>query len=46
MSKRDNQLLLQDMKESAEKILRYTKSMTFEDFLNNDKTSDAVTKKL
>lgn len=42
MSKRDNQLLLQDMKESAQKILKYTDGQSFEDFLNDEKTIDAV----
>lgn len=42
MSKRDNQLLLLDMKESAKKILKYTEGMSVEDFLNDEKTIDAV----
>ena len=42
MSKRDNTLLLLDMKDSAEKILKYTNGIDFESFLNDDKTSDAV----
>jgi uncharacterized protein with HEPN domain len=42
MSKRDNQLLLLDMKESAKKILKYTEGMSLEDFLNDEKTIDAV----
>lgn len=42
MSKRDNQLLLLDMKESAQKILKYTYGQSFEDFLNDEKTIDAV----
>ena len=42
MSKRDNLLLLEDMKESAEKILRYVEKMDFDAFLNDDKTTDAV----
>jgi len=42
MSKRDNLLLVQDMLESAERIVKYTDSYTFEDFVNDDKTIDAV----
>ena len=42
MSKRDIRLLLLDMKESAEKILRYTAGQGFQDFLNDEKTIDAV----
>jgi uncharacterized protein with HEPN domain len=30
------------MKEAAEKILKYTKGLSFEDFLTDDKTIDAV----
>lgn len=42
MSRRDIDLLLLDMKESAEKILKYTKGLSFNDFLDDDKTIDAV----
>jgi uncharacterized protein with HEPN domain len=42
MSKRSSDLLLLDMKEAAEKILKYTQSLSFEDFLADDKTIDAV----
>ena len=35
-------MLLLDMKEAAEKILKYTKGLSFEDFLTDDKTIDAV----
>ena len=42
MSKRSSDLLLLDMKEAAEKILKYTKGLSFEDFLTDDKTIDAV----
>jgi uncharacterized protein with HEPN domain len=42
MSRRDIELLLLDMKESAEKILKYTKEMSFDDFLADEKTIDAV----
>lgn len=42
MSKRSSDLLLLDMKEAAEKILKYTKDLSFEDFLTDEKTIDAV----
>lgn len=42
MSKRTSGLLLLDMKEAAEKILKYTQGLSFEDFLADDKTIDAV----
>jgi uncharacterized protein with HEPN domain len=42
MSKRDNILLLQDMMESSNKILNYTKGFDLDKFLSDDKTADAV----
>ena len=42
MSKRSSNVLLLDMKEASEKILKYTKGLSFEDFLTDDKTIDAV----
>ena len=42
MSKRSSDLLLLDMMEAAIKILKYTQGLTFEDFLADDKTIDAV----
>jgi uncharacterized protein with HEPN domain len=42
MSKRDNRLLLDDMLESASKIIKYTKGMDFDSFLSDEKTIDAV----
>ncbi len=43
MSKRNTPLLLiNDILESGEKILRYTSGMTFETFIINDITIDAV----
>ena len=42
MSKRSSNVLLLDMKEAAEKILKYTKGLSFEEFLTDDKTIDAV----
>ncbi len=37
MSKRSSDLLLLDMKEAAEKILKYTQGLSFEDFLADEK---------
>ena len=42
MSKRQPKLLLEDILESAEKIIIYTKSLTFEEFVTDSKTIDAV----
>ena len=42
MSKRDNQLLAQDMLESSLKIKDYVKAYFCEDFINDGKTIDAV----
>ncbi|MBN1637806.1 MAG: DUF86 domain-containing protein [Ignavibacteriales bacterium] len=42
MSKREQNLLLQDMLESAIKIKNYIKGVDFEQFKNDDKTVDAV----
>ena len=42
MSKREPSLLVEDILESANKILEYTSGLTFEEFLKDDKTSDAV----
>ena len=42
MSKRAPNLLLEDILTSADKILIYTKDLTFEQFLADDKTIDAV----
>ena len=42
MSKRSSNVLLLDMKEASEKILKYTKGLSFEEFLTDDKTIDAV----
>lgn len=41
MSKREANLLLEDMLESAKKIKRYTAEISFEDFLKDEKTIDA-----
>ncbi len=42
MSNREIQLLLEDILEAARKILFYTKGMSYEDFLKDDKTIDAT----
>lgn len=42
MSKREIQLLLEDILEATQKILSYTSGMRFDDFISDDKTIDAV----
>jgi len=42
MSKRDTSLLLEDMLESSNKIKRYTSNLTYNSFVNDEKTIDAV----
>lgn len=42
MSNRRPELLLEDILQSAEKIQRYVAGMSFEQFLADDKTVDAV----
>ncbi len=42
MSKRDEFLLVEDMMESASKILRYSKGLSYQEFVNDDKTIDAI----
>jgi uncharacterized protein with HEPN domain len=42
MSKRDITLLLTDILESAQKIIKYTDGLSFQDFLADSKTIDAV----
>jgi uncharacterized protein with HEPN domain len=41
MSRRDRNILLNDILESLKKIKKYMDGMTFEDFLKDDKTIDA-----
>jgi len=41
MSKKDRNILLNDVLESIQKIKKYTKGMNFEQFLQDDKTIDA-----
>jgi len=42
MSDRDSILLILDMLESAERILQYTESMSYYDFIHDPRTFDAV----
>jgi uncharacterized protein with HEPN domain len=42
MSDRSPKLLIEDIIESGNKILQYTRDITFEQFLLDDKTKDAV----
>ncbi|MBN9483395.1 MAG: hypothetical protein BGO70_13010 [Bacteroidetes bacterium 43-93] len=42
MFKRDTQLLLEDILTAAQKILAYTANISYEDFIADDKTIDAV----
>lgn len=42
MSKRQPNLLVEDIIESGNKILIYTEDLTLEEFVNNSKTVDAV----
>lgn len=42
MSKRTPILLLEDMLDAANKILEYTKGLSYEDFYNDNKSVDAV----
>ena len=41
-SPRHPKLLLEDILESAEKILKYTKNLSYDDFIADSKTIDAV----
>lgn len=42
MSERNARLLLLDILTSADKIVRYSANLTFEQFVNDEKTIDAV----
>ncbi|HMN23386.1 MAG: DUF86 domain-containing protein [Ignavibacteriaceae bacterium] len=42
MSKRSVKLLLQDILEALHNILSYTSDLSFDDFMNDQKTKDAV----
>ncbi len=45
MSKREPILLVEDIIDSANKILEYTLSLSFEEFTSDGKTIDAVIRK-
>ena len=42
MSKRNPELLVEDILESCQKIMDYTKNISFEEFISDPKTIDAV----
>lgn len=42
MSSRDNELLLGDMLESADRIRNYVQGLSFEAFIEDQRTKDAV----
>ena len=42
MSKRQPELLVEDIIESSNKILMYTEGLTFDQFTSDSKTADAV----
>jgi len=42
MSRRDNHLLILDMLDAAYRIQTYTEGLDFEEFVNDQKTLDAV----
>jgi len=42
MSKREPQFLIEDIIDSGNKILDYTQGLSFEEFINDSKTIDAV----
>lgn len=43
---RDELLYLEDIQESSEKVLKFTKGMTYKDFVNDDLHFDAVLRNL
>jgi uncharacterized protein with HEPN domain len=43
---RDESLYIEDIQESCEKVLRFTKGMTRKDFINDDLHFDAVLRNL
>jgi len=43
---RDYRLYLDDMRESCEKVLRYVRGLTFDQFMHDEKTFDAVVRNL
>jgi uncharacterized protein with HEPN domain len=43
---RDYRLYLDDMRESCEKVLRYVEGLTFDQFVQDEKTFDAIVRNL
>jgi len=46
MSKRSAKLYIEDVKDAIEKIEKYTKGLSFDDFVKDTKTIDAVVRNL
>ncbi len=46
MSKRDQRLFLEDILEAIDRIENYTESMSYDDFIEDGKTIDAVVRNL
>jgi uncharacterized protein with HEPN domain len=46
MSERDCKLLVEDMIEACDKIMKFTSNMDFNSFINDDRTVDAVLRNL
>lgn len=46
MSRRDADILLEDILEAIQKVLRYTNGMTVDEFISDDKTIDAVVRNI
>jgi len=46
MPKHNPQVYLDDIQEAIEKIIQYTKGMSFDDFMNDSKTVDAVVRNI
>ena len=46
MSKREDTAVIQDMKESIDRIVSYTSKMEYDDFLQDYKTQDAVVRNI
>ncbi len=45
MPQRDDDLLIRDMVDCCKKIMNYVEGMNYENFIDGDKTVDAVIKK-
>jgi len=46
MSKRNDSAILQDIREAIDRVLSYTEGFEYSDFLNDDKTQDAVVRNI